>query len=204
RIAILRALKLGDMLCAVPAFRSLRAGLPHARITLIGLPWADAIVERFSAFVDHFMAFPGYPGLPEQPVQPEAVVRFLARTQSERFDLVVQMQGSGSFVNPLVALVGARRCAGFFTPGDYCPDNETFMPYPESGLEIRRLLQLMGFLGFPRAPEDLEFPLRAGDFDSLREATKDVLLGPGEYVCLHPGASAPERRWPVSRFAEVA
>src|SRR5947209_18256299 len=91
KIAVLRALKLGDMLCAVPALRSLRTGLPHARITLIGLPWASAFAERYNAFLDDFMVFPGYPGLPEQPVRPDAVMRVLAKAQAEQYDLVGQM-----------------------------------------------------------------------------------------------------------------
>src|SRR5436309_10334628 len=73
RIAILRALKLGDLLCTVPALRSVRAGLPGAKITLIGLPWARTFVDRYSAYIDDFLEFPGYPGLPEQPVDPSAV-----------------------------------------------------------------------------------------------------------------------------------
>lgn len=75
-IVIFRALKLGDLLCTVPAFRALRKAFPQARISLLGLPWSASFAERYYCYIDDFIHFPGYPGLPEQPVHIEAINSF--------------------------------------------------------------------------------------------------------------------------------
>jgi ADP-heptose:LPS heptosyltransferase len=204
RILVLRALQLGDLLCAIPALRALRGALPDAEIVLLGLPWARSFVERFSSYLDGFLEFPGFPGLPERPPDLGRIPSFLAEVQRMRFDLALQMHGSGSFVNPLTVLFGARHCAGFHEPGGYCPDPFRFLPYPDRGLELRRLLRLVEFLGVPTRGEELEFLVHEEDQRRLRGLDGASLLRRGEYVCIHPGASVPERRWPASRFAAVA
>jgi ADP-heptose:LPS heptosyltransferase len=202
RVAVLRALQLGDLLCAVPALRSLRAALPDAEIVLVGLPWCREFVARYGAYVDGFREFPGYPGLPERAPQVQRIPSFLAVMQAERFDLAVQLHGSGPFVNELTVLFGARRCAGFYLPGGFCPDPDTFLPWPDEGLEVRRLLKLMRHLGAPDLGEELVFPVRDSDRRALWGLAGE--LGHTDYVCVHPGASVPERRWPAEHFAVVA
>ncbi len=200
KIAVFRALKLGDVLLAVPAFRALRAAFPAAQIDYIGLSWAEELAKRFSDYINNFVSFPGYPGLPERPYDPGEVAEFLKDMQSRRYDLVLQMHGSGSIVNPCVLLFGAGMTAGFYEDGGFCPDAAKFMKYPESAHEIHRHLQLMEFLGIRQQGDVLEFPVFESDTTRLR-----TLYAPGahRYAVLHPG-SVSGGRWPVEQFAALA
>lgn len=201
KVAVFRALKLGDLLVSSPALRAVRAGMPDAELVLVGLPWAREFVARFPHLLDGFREFPGWPGLPECEPQQDRIPRFLADMRAEQFDLVIQLHGSGLVVNEVCARFGARRTAGFFPAGGHCPDPRLFLPWPDRGLELRRLLALTEFLGLPTRGEHLEFPLGDADLDRAAELTSSP---PGRFVCVHPGASVPERRWPADRFAAVA
>ncbi|QHS58009.1 glycosyltransferase family 9 protein [Mucilaginibacter sp. 14171R-50] len=202
KITIFRALQLGDMLCAIPAVRALRYAYPDAEITLIGLPWARSLTERFSNYFDKFISFPGYPGLPEQELNPAAFIAFLDDVQKIQFDLALQMQGNGSVINPMVELFGAAFTAGYSTEGHYAPDNGLFMPYPDHGHEIDRHLALMDFLGIPLQGNDMEYPLTTNDYDSLDQL--NLGIEPKNYVCIHPGSRGAWRQWPVKYFAALA
>lgn len=204
-VAVLRMLRgLGDMLCTVPALRALRAALPEAHIALIGLPSARPFVTRFSNYIDELIECPGYPGVPEKEPAVAEVPRFLISMQARWFDLAIQMHGNGTVTNPLLALLGARANAGFFVPGQFCPDSETFLPYVESRSEIVRYVELVESLGIPSTDFTLEFPLWKDDREALAEVAQAGDLWPGEYVCVHPGAHDPLRCWPAERFALVA
>src|SRR5690606_17437881 len=169
KIIIFRALQLGDMLCSIPAVRALRHAYPHAEIKLAGLPWARTLTERFSDYFDSFIHFPGYPGLPEQSFDAKTFLSFLNDIQAEEADLVLQMQGNGSIVNPMVELFGAKQTAGFYQKGHYYPDNGLFIEYPDKVHEIERHLLLMEHLKVPAQGKQLEFPLYPQDYDDFKK-----------------------------------
>lgn len=201
KIGVFRALQLGDLLCFIPAIRALRRAFPRAHIALIGLPWAIAFTNRFSDYFDSFIQFPGFPGLPEQPVNPTAVTLFLSEIQNEKFDLILQMQGNGTIINPLMELLGAKHSAGFYIKHDYCPNTELFLEYPEGISEIERHLLLMNFLGISSQGTDLEFPLSKKDEKDFHEL--NLLLNNKPYVCIHPGSRGLWRQWPAEYFAAL-
>jgi ADP-heptose:LPS heptosyltransferase len=208
-IAVFRALQLGDMLCVVPALRALRRAAPQAWITLVGLPWAQEFAHRFRHYVDDFMAFPGFPGMPEIKPDLPALSRFLTDARYRRFDLAIQLHGNGSLSNSVVGLLGARRQAGFYMAGGWCPDAAGCPAWGEPEHEVTRYLRLMRWLGCGDGDGDgdtaLEFPFEPLDHAALGElGAREPLPPPGSYACIHAGARLRSRRWPAARFGQVA
>jgi ADP-heptose:LPS heptosyltransferase len=52
--------------------------------------------------------------------------------------------------------------------------------------------------------EQLEFPIFDSDRDEFEALPEARSLWPGQFIVVHPGATAVERRWPAERFAAVA
>lgn len=209
RIAVFRALYLGDLLVAVPTFRALRARFPHAEITLIGLPWASAFVQRFSRYIDRLVVFPGYPGLKEGDGAEEEQARFLREQQAYGYDLVIQMHGSGKTSNKLLRDLKEAVSLGYYE-GARPPYVQLAAPYPHDQHEIWRNLHLVALLGCTELDPRLEFPLSEADYTeaetllaelpSRQQATEKR----GPLIGIHPGSRSPARRWPGEYFAAVA
>lgn len=203
KIGIFRALQLGDLMCSIPAIRALREEFKNAEIFLIGLPSAKSFIHRFPHYFNGLIKFPGYPGLPEQAYDIKEVSAFITEMQKQNFDLIIQMQGNGNIVNPLVELFGATYTAGYYRPNDYIPHGKLFITYPD-GLthEIERHLILMEHLKVNQQGKYLEFPLMPDDYNELEKS--GLVMEAGSYVCVHPGSRGLWRQWPTEYFARLA
>jgi len=202
KIAVFRALQLGDMLCAIPGIRALRKAYPQAEIVLISLPWAQVLIDRFPQYFDRLIPFGGYPGLPEHPFSAAEAVKFLQQMQDERFDLALQMQGNGTIVNPMISLWGARYEAGFRIHNYYSSDNKLFLLYPNGIHETEKHVLLMENLGIEEQGTHLEFPVLAEDKLELKKLELPVTAR--KYACIHPGSRGAWRQWPAEHFAAIA
>lgn len=204
RVAVFRALHLGDFLCAVPAMRALDARFPGAEITLIGLPWTRNIIDRFQ-YIDRFLEFPGFWGLEQVPWDETRSRRFFDEATQYGYDLAIQLHGDGRVSNSFVARLGARRSIGYRKPSrEVRPILDLEIPFIEEEHEILRCLRLVEAIGGD-ADTSLEFPLTPPDrheVDSLFRATG--IGGSQRLVVIHPGASAPDKRWPAAMFARAA
>jgi ADP-heptose:LPS heptosyltransferase len=202
-IAVLRALPgVGDLLCLVPSLRAIRARHPRAVTTLLGLPTARWFVERYGQLVDDLLPVEGVPGLPEVAPDPAVALRFLRRAQERRFDLALQLHGSGVTTNVLLTLVGAGHQVTARRPGDWTPPGVSVV-YPGAGPEVHRLLAVTAAAGCPAAGGEASLPLTPAERAEAMALVTNVVRGGRALACLHPGASRVDNRWPVERFAAV-
>jgi ADP-heptose:LPS heptosyltransferase len=197
RVAVLRPGRIGDYLCATPAVRALRRAVAGARLDYIGLELVRDLVER-NPNVDRFVAFPGFPYVAEQFFEPRRALGWLVERQAERYDLVIQLYGSGVYTNPIALLIGGRRTAGFVRHCDEGHPLDAAIPLPSTGPEVDRVLALVRHLGAREAGRHYDLHI---DPDEGRP----VLAGlPRPVVGLHCGARDADRRLPTGVLARVA
>jgi lipopolysaccharide heptosyltransferase II len=207
---------MGDVLMTTPAFRAIRASARGARLTLL-TSRAGAAVAHHVPELDEVIAWdpPWMPG--SRGGQDEASPADLALVETLRargFDAAIVFTVHTQSPLPaalLLHLAGIPRVLAHAreTPYGLLSD---WVPEPEIGAaerhEARRQLDLVGHVGFATDDEHLSFRVPP---DAMRHLRDEILpaidLRPRDgrpWAVLHPGASAPSRRYRPEGFAEAA
>lgn len=133
-VLLLRTLKLGDLLVAVPAIHAVRRALPGHRLVLAMPGWLEP-VTRLVGGVDALLPTPGldHP-LPLAP---------------GRIDTAINLHGRGPESDSLLALLEPRRTIAHSTAGFGGPD------WRDGILERFRWARLVEAHGMPADPDDV-------------------------------------------------
>jgi lipopolysaccharide heptosyltransferase II len=188
---------LGDVLMTTPALRALRESIPGCRITLLTSA-AGAAVAPYLPEVDDVLVF----AAPWMKVaSPGPDLAFIEALKGRRFDAAVVFTVYSQ--SPLPA---AYLCylAGIPRRLAHCRENPyhlltDWVPDPEPAVlrhEVERQLALVETVGCHAADRRLAFRVPA----EAREAVAALGLRK-PLVVVHPGASAPSRRYPPESFA---
>ncbi len=196
-ILCVRLDSLGDVLMTTPAIRALRESIPGSRVTLLTSA-AGAAVAPYVPEIDETLVF----AAPWMKVaRPDADARLIEALKQRRFDAAVIFTVYSQ--SPLPA---AYLCylAGIPRRLAHCRENPyhlltDWQPDPEPGVarhEVERQLALVESVGCRTPERRLSFRVDPADRARVRGLG---LLDP--YVVVHPGASAPSRRYPPESFA---
>jgi ADP-heptose:LPS heptosyltransferase len=180
RVAILRALGLGDLLASVPALRALAEGLPGRALVLVTPHALAPLVAQIPAGAGRRLRVAGADGL---RALPEAAAGA---------DLAVNLHGSGPQSHQLLLGSGCRALLAYRHPA--VRESAGAPTWDPAEHEVDRWCRLVRALGLDADPRRLELDAPAGAAaHPLRGAT-----------VVHPGAASAARRWPGERFAAVA
>jgi len=211
RVLAVRLDSIGDVLMTTPALHALRATVPGRTVTLLTSP-AGAALAPLLPDVDDVIVYEA-PWMKATAARRTAAADYAlaGALRRGRFDAAAIFTVYSQ--SPLPAAVLCH-LAGIPLRLAHCRENPYQLltdwvrePEPErlQRHEVRRQLDLVATVG-AHAPDD---GLRLRIPDAARAHAGDVLdalgLDAGDpWAVIHPGATAPSRRYPAERFADVA
>jgi heptosyltransferase-2 len=199
---------IGDVVLTVPFLAQLRAIVPDAEITLLARPYAAEILAG-TGFVDRFIGADLTwitEGRPFNPLNYDwaELLRVVRALRAYNFDLAFQCRPHVREY-ALLALSGARRRVGCAKAGW---DRALTDAIPCGGYDLQKKdawLRLLEPLG---GSKEIETPGLSVSRDEQLWATEFLQANGADpsnlLVAIHPGASIPEKRWPIERFEQVA
>jgi lipopolysaccharide heptosyltransferase II len=210
RILCVRTDGIGDVAMTAPAIRALAAaGPPDRSITVLASP-SGAEAARLLPDVDEVLTcLPPWAGVTDggDPADDDASI---AELRAGAFDAAVIFT-----VHTQSALPAATWCRLAGIPlrlahsrenpyallTDWVPEPELHAPTRH---EVVRQLELVGHVGAPPAGQVRLTP-DVVDLERAVTALRAAGVDPSSrWIALHPGASAPSRRYPAERFARAA
>jgi lipopolysaccharide heptosyltransferase II len=219
RILCIRLDRLGDVLMTTPAMAAIKASQPDRHITLMTSSAGAALVPQLP-MVDDLWVYDA-PWLkataPRVNSQPEYGVLEQLRqptppgsARSHRFDAAIIFTVYSQ--SPLPAALMAY-LADIPLRLAHCRENPYqllthYVPDPEPALtrhEVQRQLDLVASVGYHTADQRLQLTVPQTAQQRVAELLANLGLNPAQpWVVVHPGASAPARRYPPELFAQVA
>lgn len=200
KIAVLRALVLGDMIFILPALNALQATYPDAEITLVTRPWAvDFLAPRLSSRVIGIRSSPvDYEDIGFL-IHPEDAAWFFPQMRAEHFDLAISMQGGGKNSNPFIRRMVPRVSIGSREEGAIPLDRWTPHDYYQN--DVIRNLDLASLAGASSTDWNPHLPVLPSDIEAAQPFLEEISR---PFVVIHAGARDIRRCWPPNQFAALA
>lgn len=217
RVLVVRLDRIGDVVMTTPFLRELRRNLPDARITLVVQPAIYNLVGP-CPYVNQVLTYDGSirGRLWQLRRHGRALKLAWKYLWQRRFDLAILPRWDTDYYHSSFVLYfsGApsrvgysenvntrkkRRNVGFDCLFTHVLDDNVLKH------EVERNLEMIRFLGGEVQDDRLELWLSEEDKDFAELLLRNHQVKPGDLLIgMAPGAGAPNRSWPIDRFAELS
>ena len=206
-ILAVRLDNLGDVLMTTPALRAIKESDPRRTITLLASD-AGACAARYVPEIDEVIRYDAPWVKSVWQSSSLGGVRCLSRLTEGRFDAAIIFTMYSQSALPAATMTWM---AGIPLRLAHVREN----PYqllthwakesePDTQIrhEVRRQLDLVAAVGYTTTEDRLSFEVDANDCASAMEKLEQAGIDPGRpFIVVHPGATAPSRRYPAAHFA---
>jgi lipopolysaccharide heptosyltransferase II len=196
RILAVRLDAIGDVLMTEPALRAIKETLPHSELTLLTSPQGKEAALHFPE-VDSILTYSA-PWMKASNSEDETEI-LLTTLRKGNFDgaVIFTVYSQNPFATAFLC-----KMAGIPLRAAHCRENPyqlltDWIPEIEPELKIRheveRQLHLVEALGFVVRNKTMQMDVTA----------KNPVDTSEPFIVVHPGATAPSRRYPIEHFCKV-
>ncbi|WP_119154898.1 lipopolysaccharide heptosyltransferase II [Caldimonas tepidiphila] len=214
-ILLVRLDNLGDVVMSTPAFAAVRHTLPQARLTLLASRSGAAALAHVPMLDDVIVYDAPWSkgsGAPRGPESVEADRALIGQLAERRFDAAIIFTVCTQSALPAALMcrlagIPLRLAHARENPYDLLSDWVRDTDSPETGMrhEVARQLALVAAVGLHPRDDALVFRYRVDDVLAARAKLAAAGGDPMRpYFIVHPGATAPSRRYPAARFGVAA
>lgn len=212
-ILCVRLDSLGDVLMTTPAIRALKEGGAERRITLLTSDSGSRVAPLIPEVDATIVYDPPWMKASQPPLNSEPEFGMIERLKKSNFDgAVIFTTFSQSplpaalmaFMADIPLRLAYCRENPYYLLTDWVPETEHF-GQPGIRHEARRQLDLVASVGSSTADERISLQVSQKAIETVRGVLSGICLDANKpWLILHPGATAPSRRYPAEGFARAA
>jgi ADP-heptose:LPS heptosyltransferase len=206
-ILIIRRNNIGDMICAIPIFRTIRKEFPQAHITILADSMNAGIIEDAS-FVDKVIVYKKGQG-----IYRNKYVNYyrLFKQNNTRFDLAIVVKIGFSSTSSLITLLSGARLRMGCMPKKWHPF-QFFYNLPVKGWEkwksmhqIDALFEFIKTIGIENQVKDISIEIKPDSKNKVRVFFEEnKIQAAHNIVVFNISNNRPQSTWSIERFKETA
>lgn len=209
-ILILKVGNIGDIVCAIPSFISIRKAYPNAKITLLTSPGKKGVIGakeilKSAKYFDNLKVY-----YSEDINSFEKIKIFIRNLREENFDFFIQLPDDWVKFRTLARniifakVIGVKSAIGFKlrTINIF---KKTQVDYLFEKNEVESLLDILKQSGIETGKIEFDIPVNKKEDQYVKEIfSKKLDLENDFIVGICPGGKGDDKKWPAERFGEVA